>query len=1179
MRPKHRFLLHILPSLLILVSARYGVAQTALSLNSGSAASGGSISVNLNITGATAPAALQWTLSYPSVDIASVTVAAGPALIAAGKSVTCATAPASVTCVAAGMNATTIANGTVAVVTMTVALAAIDTSTPISISGLVGALPDGTETAVFGTGATIGVLLSNPPPVISSISPATAIGGSAAFTLVVNGTGFFAGSVVQWNGSSRTTTAVNSTQLKAAISATDLAAAGTAQVTVVNPAPGGGVSASAVFTISAPNPLPLLTSISPSSAFSGGAALTLTVSGSGFVNGSVVNWNGAARTTTFVNATQLQAAISASDITLAGTVSVAVVTPAPGGGTSSSSVFTVNNPSPSVTSVSPSTATVGGAAFTLTISGSGFVNGSVVNWNGAARTTTFVNATQLQAAIPTSDIASAATIQVTVFNPAPGGGTSGSCAFMVNNPPPTLTLLSPSTATTGGTAFTLTVNGVGFNTGSVVNWNGSPRNTTFIGATQLRAAIPSTDLATTGAAQVTVSNTSSGSGTLAANSTSTALVFTIVAATPGLTAAYGFTEGSGYTTADISGNGNTGQIRGATWTAGKYGNALKYDGASSYVDLGNPPPLQSTGSMTWSAWVYLTAFPSANAEIISRSDGNSGWELKVTTAKGVTTFAVHVSKGGTDAERSSSTRTLLSTWYYVAGVYDASQKGLNIYVNGNLANGTLQGKVPTSQTLFNANTTVGKNSRGGYFSGVIDELRVYTNALAAPQIQADMNTPLGAISLPALSVTTAQSIVSNPETPASASDSVLTGLSCLPSRLDAGGQATCELRLRSSATPSHVQIESSGDLKIPTAVLSRPNQSTLRFRASTEPDARQQWVVLTAKLGESTVQERILIASAGRPILRTPKHPAAKTDNLLAFDISAVEPSDLPVRLGATGLPAGASFDPESGHFEWTPKSSQAGAHHITFTATNSLQQSSAAEVTIEVDAGTPVLNSRGRFTCSPGAIATLNGKWLAEPGSLFTDPSGASLELGGATVKINDERAPIVYSSETRVKFLCPQLPAGTQIALTVENKSGASNIVAAVVDSAAPLILTVDGADTNQGLVSFSGTSELVMERNHQIRARPAQPGDQIAIWATGLGVTAPPLSAVSVKVGGMYAVVDSVQPVPAMAGVYTVQVRIPDGAVSGEDVPVELQVAGSDGGWFRSKEAMIAIEPASR
>ena len=73
----------------------------------------------------------------------------------------------------------------------------------------------------------------------------------------------------------------------------------------------------------------------------------------------------------------------------------------------------------------------GGAGFTLTVNGTGFVSGSVVNWNGSARATTFVSSSKLTASIAASDIAKAGTASVTVANPAPGGGTSNSVSFPI----------------------------------------------------------------------------------------------------------------------------------------------------------------------------------------------------------------------------------------------------------------------------------------------------------------------------------------------------------------------------------------------------------------------------------------------------------------------------------------------------------------------------------------------------------------------------------------------------------------------------------------------------------------------------------------------------------------------------------------------------------------------------
>src|SRR5205823_1071084 len=76
----------------------------------------------------------------------------------------------------------------------------------------------------------------------------------------------------------------------------------------------------------------------------------------------------------------------------------------------------------------------GGAGFTLTVNGTGFVSGSVVNWNGSARATTFVSNSQLTGNILASDIATASTASITVVNPTPGGGRSNAVFFPITIP-------------------------------------------------------------------------------------------------------------------------------------------------------------------------------------------------------------------------------------------------------------------------------------------------------------------------------------------------------------------------------------------------------------------------------------------------------------------------------------------------------------------------------------------------------------------------------------------------------------------------------------------------------------------------------------------------------------------------------------------------------------------------
>jgi len=206
---------------------------------------------------------------------------------------------------------------------------------------------------------------------------------------------------------------------------------------------------------------------------------------------------------------------------------------------------------------------------------------------------------------------------------------------------------------------------------------------------------------------------------------------------------YAFSEGSGTTTKDSSGNGVTGTLSGATWTtAGKYGNALSFNGTSAYVNLGNPNVLKGTGSMSWAAWVYATGNPPDDGNIISKSSGNNGWEFKTSPDTGAHTFAISVTGSTGVAQRNSVTVRALNTWYHVAAVYNTTTRTLDIYVNGVLDNGVLTGTIPTARTVPNQNVNIGRRTNGFNFKGILDEVRVYDRALTQSVIQAIMKTSL-----------------------------------------------------------------------------------------------------------------------------------------------------------------------------------------------------------------------------------------------------------------------------------------------------------------------------------------------------------------------------------------------------------------------------------------------------
>jgi uncharacterized protein (TIGR03437 family) len=189
-----------------------------------------------------------------------------------------------------------------------------------------GAITLGVYDPASGTASrTLLLTVAAAPVVVTSLSPASAVAGGAAFTLTVNGSGFPAGAVAQWNGSPLPTTVISATQLTAAVAADRLANPGTATVTVAG---GGTVSGGVSFSISNPAATaPAITTLSPATETAGAPGVSLLVNGNGFVAGSTVRWNGAALSTTFRSASQLAATVPASAVASPGQWPVTVVNP------------------------------------------------------------------------------------------------------------------------------------------------------------------------------------------------------------------------------------------------------------------------------------------------------------------------------------------------------------------------------------------------------------------------------------------------------------------------------------------------------------------------------------------------------------------------------------------------------------------------------------------------------------------------------------------------------------------------------------------------------------------------------------------------------------------------------------------------------------------------------------
>ena len=229
--------------------------------------------------------------------------------------------------------------------------------------------------------------------------------------------------------------------------------------------------------------------------------------------------------------------------------------------------------------------------------------------------------------------------------------------------------------------------------------------------------------------------------------TSTAVAVTVSNQAPpgGLVASYAFDEGSGTTAADASGGGITGTLaNGATWGTGKHSGAVVLDGNDDVVDLGNPTALRITGSLTISAWINSGPFPIDDAAIVSKR-GAIGFQFDTTIDTGPRTIGLKLTGGqGAEMARYGATALQPATWYHVAGVYDATARTMTVYLNGQVDNGTLQGTVTSSQQDSPTGVLIGQRFDSlSAFGGRIDDVRIYSKALTAAEVQTDMATGVG----------------------------------------------------------------------------------------------------------------------------------------------------------------------------------------------------------------------------------------------------------------------------------------------------------------------------------------------------------------------------------------------------------------------------------------------------
>jgi hypothetical protein len=257
----------------------------------------------------------------------------------------------------------------------------------------------------------------NPAPLTAACGNAEAAQGAAIVLPAATLTGVVNGDAIPANCSTAATTS---------------SPVGSYAITPILSDPNGrlpdyevALASGTLFVYSTSGAVPLTFWLSADSANAGAPGFTLSVYGVNFNSKAKVLWNGAVRATTDVSSTELQATILASDIAKEGTYLVAVANPAPNAATSAAQPFVAmsSTPVPTIRGASISDAANGSGNHVLSLTGTDFVSGSTIEWNGAGLVTTYLSPWQITATLPAADFGSAAV--ATVVNPAPGGTSAG----------------------------------------------------------------------------------------------------------------------------------------------------------------------------------------------------------------------------------------------------------------------------------------------------------------------------------------------------------------------------------------------------------------------------------------------------------------------------------------------------------------------------------------------------------------------------------------------------------------------------------------------------------------------------------------------------------------------------------------------------------------------------------
>lgn len=230
-----------------------------------------------------------------------------------------------------------------------------------------------------------------------------------------------------------------------------------------------------------------------------------------------------------------------------------------------------------------------------------------------------------------------------------------------------------------------------------------------------------------------------------------------------------FDEGDGATAADVA-LGNPGTLYGAAWSASFKGHALRFDGESAFVQIPNAAQYNSTEAVSVEAWVAMTEWQSCQQpNVFDKSHRgpdlppySTGYVIQGAnaTAMGLD-FAVCGPQVGC-AEIDSQVPMNDGQWHFVAGTVSSADGVIRFYLDGELAmESPFQGPIG----INDGDIYIGRHFLlGRYYSGLIDEVKVFEGALSSEEVWSDFAADASSIAGPGAFVRSRLEVRPNPFT-------------------------------------------------------------------------------------------------------------------------------------------------------------------------------------------------------------------------------------------------------------------------------------------------------------------------------------------------------------------------------------------------------------------------------